>query len=261
MKIHRNSTSLSVLALVGLAVGGVLLGGMPEAAVRDAPSAIASADDAADLAAARQQAPSQPNPQREIDGLLASVTVVDELPDIQGYDRKCGPTDGCTYGTAWTDDSTAPGSHNGCDTRNDVLGAQLYDIEYKPGTSDCKVLTGTLADPYTGGLIHFVSGKTTSSAVQIDHVYPLSRSWRAGAASWSIERRTAFANDIDLNLLAVDGPANNAKSDSGLDAWLPPNQAYHCQYAVRYLTVAAHYQLLVTRGDADVARAACGSRQ
>lgn len=25
--------------------------------------------------------------------------------------------EGCVFGPAWTDDSSAPGSHNGCDTR------------------------------------------------------------------------------------------------------------------------------------------------
>lgn len=200
-----------------------------------------------------------------LEDVIAGLRVVDALPDVDGYDRGCGTEkktgkrEACVFGPAWTDDSAAPSAHNGCDTRNDVLGAQLTDVTFKPGTRDCKVVSGTLADPYTGAVIDFTSGRDTSAAVQIDHVFPLSRAWDAGAASWPLDRRTAFANDTALNLLAVDGPANNSKSDSGLDTWLPPNTAFGCDYATRYLTVADTYELAVTTGDVAAARTVCGS--
>lgn len=193
-----------------------------------------------------------------IGDLVAGMRVVDALPDIDGYDRDCGQGSGCVFGPAWTDDSAAPSSHNGCDTRNDILGQQLTAITFKPSTRECKVTSGTLTDPYTGTVIAFTSGRNTSSAVQIDHVYPLSRAWDAGAASWTLDRRTAFANDTALNLLAVDGPTNNSKSDSGLDTWLPPNTAFSCEYATRYLNVADTYDLAVTAGDVATARTVCG---
>lgn len=53
-------------------------------------------------------------------------------------------------------------------TRNDVLKIQLVDVAFKPGTRDCKVIAGTLHDPYTGTTIEFE--KANASAVQIDHV-------------------------------------------------------------------------------------------
>ncbi|MDA3637773.1 HNH endonuclease family protein, partial [Rhodococcus sp. C-2] len=92
------------------------------------------------------------------------------------------------------------------------------------------------------------------------HLYPLSRSWRAGAANWTLEQRKSFANDTALNLIASDGPANQAKSDKGLDEWLPPNAAYRCEYAKKFLTVAAAYDLAVTTGDVAAARTACSAR-
>ncbi|WP_462413930.1 hypothetical protein [Rhodococcus qingshengii] len=55
-------------------------------------------------------------------------------------------------------------------TRNDILARDLTDIVYKQGTKQCVVLSGTLADPYTGKTIKFVRGQDTSTAVQIDHV-------------------------------------------------------------------------------------------
>lgn len=53
-------------------------------------------------------------------------------------------------------------------TRNDVLKIQLVDVAFKPGTRDCKVIAGTLHDPYTGTDIAFST--SNPSAIQIDHV-------------------------------------------------------------------------------------------
>lgn len=194
-----------------------------------------------------------------VDELIASLTVVDQLPKVSGYERDCTKDKACVYGPAWTDNYVGRDSRNGCDTRNDVLGQQLVNVTFKPGTRDCKVTGGLLHDPYTGKDIAFDPKKP--SAIQIDHVYPLARAWRAGAASWTVEQRTAFANDTERNLLAVDGPANQAKSDKGLDTWMPANTTYHCDYARTYLNVAAAYQLAVTSGDVAAARSACSLGQ
>jgi hypothetical protein len=190
-----------------------------------------------------------------VDELIAGLTVVDQLPAVAGYDRDCGKGKGCVFGTSWTDNYTGPDSHNGCDTRNDVLRSQLTDVRSKPNTHDCKVISGTLNDAYTGTTIAFSTEKP--SAVQVDHVYPLSRSWRAGAANWSPEQRVAFANDTASNLIASEGKANQSKSDQGPDTWLPPNATFRCEYGQKYLAVAAKYHLAVTVGDVDAARREC----
>jgi hypothetical protein len=81
-------------------------------------------------------------------------------------------------------------------------------------------LSGTLNDPYTGKLIQFIRGSSSSSDVQIDHVVALSDAWQKGAQVLGEEVRFQFAND-PLNLLAVDGPANQEKGDSDAASWLP----------------------------------------
>jgi hypothetical protein len=58
-----------------------------------------------------------------------------------------------------------------------------------------------------------------------------------------------FANDMSLNLLAVNGPDNQSKGDSTPSEWLPPDPAYRCFYAGKYLTVAISYGLPVSRAD------------
>lgn len=148
------------------------------------------------------------------------------------------------FGQRWADID-----RNGCDTRNDVLRRDLVDVTTKPGTRDCVILTGTLHDPYTGTTISFVRGQGTSELVQIDHVIPLAWAWRNGAADWTDEHREQFAND-GINLAAVDGSANQSKSDRGPAIWMPPSSAYHCSYAVRFVQVLDTYDLTIPGEDA-----------
>ncbi|WP_321575446.1 GmrSD restriction endonuclease domain-containing protein [Oerskovia douganii] len=168
---------------------------------------------------------------------LATLEVKGRAPKT-GYDRE-------QFGPAWADTD-----RNGCDTRNDLLRRDLTGETFKPGTQDCVVLTGTLADPYTATTIAFQRGSATSSAVQIDHVVALSDAWQKGAQQLDAETRKRFAND-PLNLLAVDGPANQAKGAGDAATWLPPNRAYRCEYVARQVAVKAAYGLWVTQAERD----------
>jgi len=167
---------------------------------------------------------------------LAGLDVKGRAPRT-GYER-------AAFGPAWADVD-----RNGCDTRNDVLARDLTDLTFRPGTHDCVVLSGTLADPYTGATIAFERGPE-SADVQIDHLVPLSDAWQKGAQQWTAEQRLAFAND-PANLLAVDGPANGSKGDGDAATWLPPATGFRCVYAVRQIRVKAAYGLWVTRAEQE----------
>ena len=169
--------------------------------------------------------------------IAEGLTVKGRAPKT-GYDRDL-------FGGGWVDTD-----RNGCDTRNDILARDLTDVTYRPGTRDCVVETGTLADPYSGTLISFVKGNTTSNDVQIDHVVALSDAWQKGAQQWDGNTRIAFAND-PLNLLAVDGPLNLQKGDGDTATWLPPNKSYRCAYVARQVAVKHTYSLWVTQAEKD----------
>lgn len=183
----------------------------------------------------------------QLEQLLDRVAVVDTRPHPGGYQRGCTSGEGCVFGQSWSDDQDAPGGHDGCDTRNNVLAQDLSETTFKSGTRDCVVLTGVMTDPYSGDRIEFDRGQ--ANAVQIDHVYPLAAAWDFGANSWPLSLRMRFANDAHLNLLAVKGSDNQSKGDSTPGQWLPPNPAYHCFYAGKYLTVAVSYGLPISRAD------------
>jgi hypothetical protein len=149
------------------------------------------------------------------------------------------------FGPAWADVD-----RNGCDTRNDILARDLTSETFKPGTNNCVVMTGTLADRYTGTTITFTRGQDTSSDVQIDHIVALSDAWQKGAQQLSDDQRKDLAND-PLNLMAVDGPTNGAKGDKDAATWLPPNKAFRCEYVTRQTAVKTKYRLWVTQAEHD----------
>ena len=183
-------------------------------------------------------APSQqPAASSEALDVLATIPVKGRAPKT-GYSRD-------QFGQAWADID-----RNGCDTRNDMLRRDLTDLALKPDTQDCVVLSGILNDPYTATLINFLRGTNTSPAVQIDHVVALSDAWQKGAQQLTEAQRLSFAND-PLNLLAVDGPTNQQKSDGDAATWLPPNKSYRCDYVTRQISVKSSYGLWVTRAEHD----------
>ncbi|HIW90193.1 MAG TPA: DUF1524 domain-containing protein [Candidatus Corynebacterium avicola] len=161
--------------------------------------------------------------------------------DVKGRASKTGYTRD-QFGQRWKDID-----RNGCDQRNDVLARDMTGVQRQ---GPCKVMSGTLDDPFTGQAINFVRGQGTSEAVQIDHVVALSDAWQKGAQQLSAETREQFAND-HLNLLAVDGPANMQKSDGDAATWLPSNKGFRCTYVARQVEVKAKYELWVTSAERD----------
>ena len=183
------------------------------------------------------------------------------------------------FGEAWEDVDG-----DGCDTRNEILRRDLVDADYSradgvqpltqgrgQGISSCPdatVYAGTLHDPYTGSTIPFTRGKDTSAEVQIDHVVPLNYLYAHGAWAWDERTRLLVAND-PLNLIAVDGKANQSKGACGPatcpvgstetgswataagEGWWPPDTDERCAYAERFVSVLAAYRLGMPQADHD----------
>ncbi|MBS1849004.1 MAG: HNH endonuclease [Actinobacteria bacterium] len=168
----------------------------------------------------------------EARAMLGQVPVVEPSPEV-AYDRVRD------FGPPWVDVD-----HNGCDTRDDILRRDLAGPALRLGADGCLVESGSMTDPYTGRVVDF--DRSNALAVQIDHVVPLHAAWILGAWAWPPERRVAFAND-PRNLVAVDGRANQDKSDALADRWRPPERATRCVYAINTVVVHHAYGLGVTR--------------
>ena len=174
---------------------------------------------------------------REAAGALLDTLPVGGRAGMDNYDRSA-------FGQAWLDVD-----RNGCDTRNDILRRDLAGAEFDEKSS-CRVASGTFREPYTGRQLAFRRGAGSSKAVQIDHVVALGDAWQKGAQQLTAAQRTSLAND-PLNLIAVDGPANQDKSASDAATWLPPNKAFRCHYVARQISVKAAYRLWVTPAEKE----------
>ena len=194
-----------------------------------------------------EPAPPQPGP--AVDPLVPAARAALGQLEVKGRAPKTG-YDRDLFGQAWSDDVGVEFGRNGCDTRNDILKRDLYDITFRPGTRDCVVLTGVLHGPYTGDVVAFQRGQGTSSLVQIDHVVALSDAWQKGAQQLTEEQRRDFAND-PLNLMAVSGWANQQKGAGDTATWLPPRREFRCGYVSRQVLVKERYGLWVTQAERD----------
>jgi hypothetical protein len=216
-RTRRASRVTTVAALVAGVTGASLLGGCGTSSPADVPTLIHSAAPGSALEA------------------LGTLAVKGRAPKT-GYART-------QFGEAWADVD-----HNGCDTRDDILRRDLTALRFRASSRGCVVVAGILADPYTGASIPFV--KAAAAKVQIDHVVALSNAWQTGAQQLPAATRLALAND-PLNLLAVDGPANQEKGDSDAASWLPPSKAFRCTYVSRQVAVKVRYHLWVTAAERD----------
>ncbi|MFZ1301236.1 MAG: HNH endonuclease family protein [Candidatus Microsaccharimonas sp.] len=142
------------------------------------------------------------------------------------------------FGSGWS-------TVNGCDTRDIILYRDLINTSL---SDECTVTSGILNDTYTGQVIEF--SRADASKVQIDHVVALSDAWQTGAQQLTAKQRQQLAND-PLELIAVSGKANQAKSDSDAASWLPSNKSFRCKYVARQITVKQKYSLWVTAAEKE----------
>ena len=135
----------------------------------------------------------------------------------------------------------------GCSLRQRIIKREFGETAVLDG---CDVVAGEYDEPYTGKHRIFSNRGEIGQGVQIDHVVALSDAWQKGAQYMDYEVRNAIATD-PLNLLAVDGTANNQKSDGDAATWLPSNKRFRCQYVARQISVKYKYRLWVTEAEKE----------
>ena len=174
-----------------------------------------------------------PPPTAEEARAMLSDFSVASAGSMAGYSREEFPH--------WASDAEAFGwtePDGSCDVRDVVLIRDGQGVRVGNGCS----VTGTWLDPYTGATL------TDSSDVDIDHMVPLANAWRSGASGWSGSDREAYANDPAV-LLSADASANRQKGDKGPEAWKPPDTAYHCEYARRWVGIKSGWGMTVNAAE------------
>ncbi|MDO5451525.1 MAG: HNH endonuclease family protein [Candidatus Saccharibacteria bacterium] len=133
---------------------------------------------------------------------------------------------------------------DGCSLRQRIIKREFGDSAVLDG---CNVVAGEYEEPYTGEYRKFATREEISK-LQIDHVVALSDAWQKGAQYLTKEVRYKIATD-PLNLLAVDGSANQQKSDGDAATWLPANKKFRCRYVARQVSVKYKYGLWVSEAE------------
>jgi hypothetical protein len=199
-------------------------------AVTQSPTASASHSPAATKAANPTTEPAKekseaPKPKAE-KAPAAAGTALAQLDTVKVKDRalKTGYSRD-QFGKGWKDPD-----RNGCDARNDILQRDLTGEKLKAG--GCVVLSGVLANPFIATTINFVRGNTTSTAVQIDHVVPMSDAWQKGAQQLAPNQREAFGRSA---------PPLNMKGGAGRISPAPP---YLCGVVLRSIERIDRYMNL-----------------
>lgn len=130
------------------------------------------------------------------------------------------------------------------DLDRDCRNTRAETLEHSslaPVDQACTIHEGKWFDPYTGDTL------TRAQDLDIDHVVPLKEAWVSGAFAWTREERVAFANAPEV-LLAVSKGPNREKGDKDPSRWLPPDTAFHREYAARWTRIKLRFHL---SADAD----------
>jgi hypothetical protein len=133
MKINRSAATKSLTVIASLFIAGSLAS--CDAAARAGTEVAEAIKSAAASIAAESPAGPAANPAEAATALAQLETI-----SVKGRAPKTGYSRG-EFGAAWADVD-----RNGCDTRNDILARDLEGETFKPGTQNCVVATGTLAD-------------------------------------------------------------------------------------------------------------------
>lgn len=158
-------------------------------------------------------------------GRLADLTVA-KAGSMKGYSREKFPH--------WRS------AGDNCDVRDTVLKRDGTKVKL----SGCNVVAGTWTSIYDGKVLD------SPTKVDIDHVVPLANAWRSGAASWTTDQRSDFANDLeDPQLVAVSATSNRSKGDQDPSTWKPSETSSWCQYAQDWIAVKTKWKLTVTTAE------------
>ena len=208
--------------------GGVAVSGVPD------PAGSTSAVPAPVTPATPEPVPSVPIPSASTPSVPA--TGITSFASLAAAVAVADPTNTSPTGFAykrsffklWT-------TQDGCSTREVVLIAEAVG-----GTrAGCSMVGATWLSPY--------DGVTTSNAgsFDIDHMVPLKEAWLSGAAAWTPERRTAYANDLGWaqSLIAVSARSNRQKSDRDPARWMPHSAGYACTYVEVWVGVKFRWDL------------------
>ncbi|WP_409477371.1 DUF1524 domain-containing protein [Pseudobdellovibrio sp. HCB154] len=125
-------------------------------------------------------------------------------------------------------------------TRNKVLVRENTGTIVLKEDNKCSVAHGEWLDPYSG-----ITMTDAQAEIQIDHMVPLREAYVSGAYKWTFKERCLYGNYLGYknHLVAAYGEENNEKSAKTPEDYMPPNQAYRCEYLKDWLKIKSFWGL------------------
>ncbi len=215
LQFKRGVLLFLLLVLASLSMAACALEPAAQPAETDTPSPSQDSPQQSEQQADRRVTPEQRSeptasvqesgPDNQFDELLAQLSVAPESDGGVDYDRD----DYMPRGWEWTD-------RPGCNVRELVLIAEATSISEVD--TDCRPVDGIWRSWYDGERFE------NPSQLDIDHMVPLAEAHDSGAARWLAERKSAYANDLELAaaLTAVSASSNRTKSADDPAEWKPP---------------------------------------
>lgn len=165
--------------------------------------------------------------------LIADIEVVDELPNIDNYDRDTFEKPVKSYLLGGIK----------CN-RNDYAWMSSPWYNSKDITYTC---------PYTGKVIENTDGpnKIDFDPLDYDHICPLKSAYLRGASEWSKEKQNEYAYDQWVGVDVLNS-ANRSKGDKGPLEYLPDINVE--DYCYSWLLICSKYDLVMTQEEIDLCK-------
>lgn len=196
------------------------------------PSSAATTSSATVVSSAATVSTTEGVVSEQTEGADEVASIVIEPEHDGGYERKLFKH--------WSD-----ADNDGCDTRREVL----IEESLAPVTvgSGCSLEGGRWYSAFDG------IETSDPSKFDVDHMVPLKEAWDSGAWQWDSLRRQAFANDTSIPeaLIAVSASSNRSKGAKDPAEWLPPLEAFHCQYVAAWIEVKQRWNLSMDQSEYD----------
>lgn len=134
---------------------------------------------------------------------------------------------------------------DGCDARREVLLEEA--IEAPTVGPRCALTGGSWYSAYDARTFD------NATSLDVDHFVPLAEVWDSGASAWTAKERELYANDLDdpRLLIAVSAASNRSKADKDVAQWLPPFDAYRCEYLANWAAMKARWGLTIDPTERD----------
>lgn len=161
------------------------------------------------------------------DDVQEEVSEDEDMEMLTPYRPEGGGTARYSHFDDWRDTTG-----NGVESRHEVFWRDMEDLVWD--STGRWVISGSYTDPYTGERTHYPETETHA-----DHVYPVSQAW-FDMEHRSQEERIEYYHD-PMNLLTTTGEQNMTKLSELPHNWMPPDEDFHCTYAMIWTRIMAKY--------------------